>query len=159
MNDRLTKEIISHIFSHFGINTTGSTKSLNSPEFLLPEKLKIQEDDKIFNYNIWGYQLAIDQEITFLLVECSKEFALFISMKDHPSYGLYFSDQPLIACSLNGKDWMICNLYLQATFLAGMEQLRELNYPGKKATNYQEQYQSLLSFIEYRDSLFEVKND
>ncbi len=63
----------------------------------------------------------------------------------------------MIAYSLDLKLWMGCSTFLQATFLSGMEQIRETGFAWNKATNYQLQYQALVSFIKYHSSIYEAE--
>ena len=75
-------------------------------------------------------------------------------------YGLYLvnsdlvSPNPLIAVSMNGKDWLECNTYLQATFLAAMESIKGLGLSWSKADPYKEQLVSLLSFIKFHNHIY-----
>ena len=109
-----------------------------------------------------------------LLADCSQEknvpeFALTIQLKDAPTFGVYLiynklvEDPPyaeaLIAVNTDNKHWIPCNTYLQATFLAGMEQLRDLTFGWVKIKDYAAQHAQLLSFIKFHDSYFEVNTD
>lgn len=173
MNKILTAEIIKHIFSGLAIIESSfvnmnKTKSLMSKDFLLKETLSFEEDNMIISNNIWGCQLLIDKkEIKMLLGNCSQdknypEYCLLVQLKDSPSYALYFIEedplQSLIACSVDGNKWMQCSTYLQATFLAGMENVKDIALSWDRCTNYNSQYQSLQSFIKYYNLVYEVEN-
>lgn len=180
MNYVLMEQIIRHVMSNLGVVPglfidINKSKSLRTKEFLLSEKLKFEMDDVISKNNIWGCQITVDhKDMKILLGDCSQrlnilEFCVVIQLQDAPAYGLYLvyndllpdriESEPLLGVTLNGKDWMECNTYLQGTFLAGMEQIRELALPWTKATNYSSQYELMLSFIKYHDSFYEVKNE
>jgi hypothetical protein len=179
MNIILQKHIIIHIFSNFMIIPSDfvnqKSPSLMDKKFLLNEKLSFElEDGSILKNKIWGCQFSADeQELNVLLGDCSldinsPEYCLIIQLKNCPAYGLYltFNDlnsnnnETLIACSLNQKDWMNCNTFLQSTFLTGMEQIKELGLDWHKISNYKQQYEMMLSFINhYENSLNEGGTD
>src|SRR6266404_6345393 len=159
MNTDLTSQIIKHIFGGFRIiNSTFiniNSKSLISNSFLLNEKLVFDEDIQAIENNIWACQMLMgQQELKIILGDCSqenniREIAMVAHLKDAPAYGLYLNIEndietnPMIACSINGNDWMECNMYLQATFLAGMEQSKEMNMSWSKCQEYSEQHKML----------------
>jgi hypothetical protein len=64
---------------------------------------------------------------------------------------------PMIAVSMDGKSWLECGTFLQSTFLAGMEQIRELGLAWHKASNYKSEYDALLSFINFHHSIYGEK--
>jgi hypothetical protein len=177
MNLNLRAEIVKHIFANFGVIPSKfvneKTRSLASKDYLLIEKLSFEDDDGVIENSIWGCQLSADiQEIKILLADCtqedkSPEYCLLIQLKDAPAYGVYltfnesFGEQTGSACtiaySLDSKSWMECSTFLQSTFLSGMEQIRETGLAWNKVTNYQSQYQSLVSFIKYHSSIYEAE--
>jgi hypothetical protein len=157
MNTKLTRNIIEHILCGLGVLMStdfADVNSIISKEYKLPFQLIFDDGDK---KDIWGCQiLSNQQEISILIGDCSddiKQYCGVIQLKNSPAYGIYFLDDenemPLIACSLNSKDWMYCNTYLQATFLAGMEQIKDLGLAWHSITEYEDQHKLLLSFIEY----------
>lgn len=95
-----------------------------------------------------------------LSIKSDKAYCLIVQLKDAPAYALYLNldvnlfDESLIACTVNNKDWMTCNTHLQATFLAGMEHIKEVGFSWKKPEEFTEQYELMLSFIKYYNSLF-----
>lgn len=176
MNKMLTSQIVRHIFSNFMIIPSDfvdvkKTKSLMSNDFLLSEKLIFElEDGEILKNKVWGCQIPIEhQEVRILLGDCSQEkniseYCLLIQLKNSPTYGLYLAhgdslEEVLIACTLNGKDWITCNTFLQATFLAATEQIKDFAFTWDKCSKYQEQYKILLEFIKYHDSLLESNHE
>jgi hypothetical protein len=60
----------------------------------------------------------------------------------------------MIAVTMNGKEWMECGTFLQATFLAGMEQIREVGLAWNKCANYKEQFDMLLAFINFHHNTY-----
>ena len=173
MNRVLLEHIVRHIFSNFVITSSSfvdvsKSKSLMSTDFLLSEKLSFEVDNnKIIKNDVWGCQIAIDQQIMIILLgDCShekniNEYCLITQIKNGPAYGLYFIDQigdeSMLACTLDGKEWMECQTFLQATFLAGIEQIRDIGSSWNKCVSYKDQFNLLLSCIKFHDTIYEEK--
>jgi hypothetical protein len=172
MNHILLEEIIKHIYASLAIIPgdfidLDKTKSLRSKEFLLNEHISFDVDDKIIDNNVWACQISADNnELKMILADCSQdkdisEFALVVQLKNAPAYGLYLiynsevNSEALLACTINNSDWLECNTYLQATFLAAMERLKDTYLNWNKCTNYKDHFNLLQSFIKYHDSVFE----
>jgi len=167
MNISLTEEIIKHILSNLSIHDNLSLSSLKNDIYLLPLKLKFQlEDNKNIENNIWGCQINIgNQLLKIILGDTSSEsdfseYCLIVHLEGSPYYGLYLSfdvnqSQAMIACSINGTDWMLCDIYLQATFLAAMEKLKEKFLSQSQCTSFKNEHQAMLNFIKYHTSMHE----
>jgi hypothetical protein len=173
LNQDLQTAIVNHILSCFAVIPSNfinlhSSLSLMSPEFLLKDKLQFDNGQKIIANKIWGCQLSVaSQEIKILLGDCSSyledeiEFVMVVQAKDMPAYGLYLVidgmdyHESLIACSLDNKSWIQCNTFLQATFLAAMEQVKDMGLSWKKLEQYTEQFQSMLSLIKFHTLTFQ----
>lgn len=177
MNKRLLKEIVWHIYSNFLIVPSdfidpNSSLSLMDKEYLLDKKLVFQSDEGAgLSKNVWGCQLVTgNQKIKILCGDCSqddtKEYALLISVKDAPVYGVYscfnqnrlVDQEAMIAVSTKDSGWLECNTFLQATFLAGMEQMKELGLSWDKCQDHKEEFNLLKSFISYHDSVYGEDN-
>ena len=176
MNQKLMEQIILHILSNLGIVKThfvsaNETKSIMDKQFLLSEKLTFETvEGDILRKNIYGSQISVSgsKDFKLLLADCTQEkdfpeYGLVIQLKDAPTYGLYFvfnnsEAEALIAVNTDKKHWIPCSTYLQATFLAGMEQLRDLGFGWKKCIEYKELHSQLLTFIKFHDSYFEAQN-
>jgi|SRR5579859_491874 len=172
MNLSLLKEIILHIYSNFKIfpsdYISDSTKSLVDDLFLLSEKINIEYDHVSYSGKIYGCQISIMQNmVKILLGECTidkkyPEFAMIIKPKEDLFYALYIranekdphDSQPMLATSLDGKTWMKCSTYLQGTFLAAMEQLKDTHFSYNKCSEYQDLYKSLLVFLQFYDQCY-----
>lgn len=92
-----------------------------------------------------------------------------------PAYGLYlvythssemYKEAPsacdkeaLLACSVDNKEWMECSTFLQGTFLAAMEQLKEANLAWSKCTDYTQLFHQLSSLIKYHMATYEAKDE
>lgn len=170
MSNALTIQIIKHIMFNIGVIKSNKIKSILDKEFLLNEKIKFDIDQRILNKKIWGCQINInDKNLKILVGDCSidqdlpKEYCMIIHLTDSPIYGLYlsFDDQnncPLIACNIN-KEWMQCNVYLQATLLAAMEQVKDCGLTTKKCIDYALEYNNILSLIKYHSNIYEEENE
>jgi hypothetical protein len=170
MNNILLEQIIRHILANLLVIPSNfispDSKSILDNEYLLDDKLSfILENDKVISHKVWGCQFsANEREIKLIATNCSedseKEWALLVQLKDAPAYGIYLIDnnsedcEPMIACSVEKIGWLKCNTYLQATFLAGMEQLKEIQFKWHKCVNYKEHLELLKSFIQYHDQTY-----
>jgi hypothetical protein len=177
MNRALTEQIARHILINFGVLPSNFThpkqiRSLASKEFLLEQKLLFKnEAGEMTKNSIYGCQVKIDQkEFKILLGDCSQEkdvpeFCLVVQLTGSPAYGLYMICDPeldsesLIAVTINDKNWMPCDTFLQATFLAAMEQLKDIGLGWSKCTNYQKQYELLLSMIKFHVAVNEMEDE
>lgn len=179
MNKTLMENIVRHVFANLAVIPSNfvnldRTKFLMDKDFLLHDKISFVTDNEgVIHNKLWGCQISAEQqEIKILLGDCSQEkdipeYALLVQLKNAPAYGVYLvyndlvpdkaDSEPLIACSLDGKEWLECQTYLQATFLAGMEQIRDIGLSWNKCTNYKIQFESLLSFIKFHNTTYEAK--
>lgn len=172
INIRLTEEIIKHILVNLLIIKSEFIKSnssikLKDDPFLLKEKIRIEIDEGIMRGYVYGCQSTIsDKEIKIITGDCATrkdilEYCLIIHLQDAPMYGLYLvigdndtPSDPLISTSLDGKSWMPCNTYLQATFLAGMEQLRDYSFNWTKAKDYDYEFEGMMSFLQHYNDFY-----
>jgi hypothetical protein len=181
MNKDLTYEIVKHVFANLAIIPSNfininKTKSLISKEFLLPDGVPFSDETgKVSSNQVWGCQFIVEnQEVKLLVADCKQdqdlpEYALLVWMKDMPIYGVYLTyhdemkSESLVACGMDGKQWMECPTYLQGTFLSGMEQLKNDLVSYQKCTNYKDQLNMLISFIGFHMDLhgdgYEGKED
>lgn len=158
----LTQEIVKHIFSKLGVgsNLHLAYSSIMDDNFLLEKKLcLVNDEDEDVNNNMWSGKITVEEkDFRLLLADCSaldeKEYALIISLEDSPEYGCYFSitdpESSFIACRLNGF-WVQATVYMQATFLAGMEQVKDLSTPWQSNNKTEDLYQKLVEFIKHHD--------
>lgn len=182
MNEKLSEEIAYHIFSNIGIFPSsfvdqGKSKSIVSKDFILNEKISfINDENKAINKNVYGCQISITGEKNFkmLVGDCTQDkdlptYCLLIQLKDAPAYGIYMAfdksikesvyTEVLFGVNQNKKYWMPCTIYLQATLLAGMEQLRDLTTTWEKCIDYKEEYEQMLEFIKFHDNFFGGANE
>lgn len=171
MNKQLREQIVEHVFANLGMIVADyvkpDSKSLASEEFLLKHVLVFEDESgHDIRNKVWGCQLSAEsQEIKILLGDCSQysnvpEYALIVQLKNAPAYGVYLICSPnvdseaLIGCSINSKDWMECNTYLQATFLAGMEQIRDIGLAWSKCADSESQFKLLQDFIKFHSKVW-----
>jgi hypothetical protein len=177
MNSKLTEQIAYHVLSNLGVLPSNfvnqeATRSIIDKQFILPEKISFEsETGEVVRKNIYGCQVSVadSKELKILLANCTEdtsfpEYCLLVQLTDAPAFGLYLiftqhsaeplDPEPLIGVSVDKKNWMPCSVYLQATFLAGVEQIRDLGFGWAKCNNYQDQYQQLLSFIKFHHNFF-----
>ena len=176
MNRDLLNEIVKHVFANFAIYPSKhinhlKTKSLKSPDFLLPKQISFDLDGEIIKNRLWACQISTEsQELKILLADCSQskdlqEMALIVKLKNAPTYGLYLHkpdseiDETMLACSLDDQSWMECGTFLQSTFLAGMEQVREVSLGWNKCSDYVDQYNALITFVKYHAMVYEEKDE
>jgi hypothetical protein len=174
MNKQLTNAIAHHIFANLLVVPSDfinmdKSKSLLSKEYLLDKKLVFEEEGTKFKNNVWGCQIATtEQGFKLILADCTgsdskNEYCLIVSSDNFPTYGVYLASEDLednnslISVSVDeGKNWMACKTYLQATFLAGMEQIKELPLNWNKCLDYDKEFKMVTSFLNHREQLSEV---
>jgi len=177
MNKKLTEQIVYHVLSNLGVIASSfvnkeTTKPIIDKQFLLSEKLSFEDEEgETIRKNVYGCQLSVadSKELKMILGDCTQdknfpEYCLVVQLKDAPAFGLYVVVSPttservdsevLIAVSTDNNYWMPCSTYLQATFLAGMEQIRDIGFGWTKITNHDSLYKQLLSFIKFHHNFY-----
>ena len=161
-NKQLSFEILYQILTNLGIFgelDLEKSKTLLDKDFLISDKIQFTLEDQIINKNV--FICSFDNEHTKLniaIVDCStgedKEFAFITSLEGSPAYAAYFtmSGDAKICFNLTEDIWQPCSIYMQAMFLAGMEQIRELNVSSSKLVKYDSMLKKLKSFIKYYDA-------
>lgn len=158
----LTQEIVKHIFTKLGVGNElhRAYTSIIDSNYLLDRKLcLVNDEDEEINNNMWSCKLTVEEkDFRLLLADCStlndKEYALIVSLQGSPEYGCYFSmtdpESSAIGCSLNGF-WIQATVYMQAAFLTGMEQVKDLSIPWKFNDKTDDLYEKLVEFIKHHD--------
>jgi hypothetical protein len=180
MNPKLTEEIAHHILANLGVLPSSfmdynQSKSVMDKQFLLPEKLAFEtEEGQVLQRNLYGCQISVTdaKEFKLLLADCTQEkeapeYALVVQLKDAPVFGVYLvstrsteiPSEPLIGVNADKKYWIPCTTYLEATFLAGMEQLKDLGFGWSKCKSYQDLHHSLLEFIKFHTRFYGTVTD
>ncbi len=162
---KLTQEIVKHIFSKLGVGNDLYVmySSIMDPNFLLEKTIcLVNNEDEEVNNSMWSCKLSVEnKEFRLLLADLStlgeKEYGLIVSLQDSPEYGCYFSitdpDSSFIGTLVNGF-WIQSNVYIQSSFLTGMEQISDLAVPWKPNDNIDDLYEKLVEFTKYHDERF-----
>lgn len=170
----LMEHIVRHIYEGLGLLPAVyldpfRTQSLATKDFKLHDKkLVFQDGDRVLHRPIYACQISLGgKDFKIMAGDCSQgdvpEFCVVIQLTDMPAYGMYLICDPtldreaLIAVSLDNQHWMPCSTFLQATLLAAMEQLKDVAIGWIKCTKYQNQYEQLLSMINFHISYYEVE--
>jgi len=161
MNKTLTNQIVKHILTNLGILDSRPV-SLISDEFLTDLQIEYENiEDKQTIANVWATE-ALANNIKIQLAATkfemdNDEFAVIIEIENCPTYGCYFENEndinSLIAFSLKGNAWIPADIYTQATFLAGMEQLKDLTASFSLCKNPQLIYDKIIGFVNFRDEI------
>lgn len=168
MSNRLSEEIIKHVLSCFGVVSNDVDKtglSLNSKDYQLKETILFDTDEGLVKNKVWGTQFIVEQKMFKVIladtsIDKCREYCLLVHLEGLPYYSLYLSadeelSQALIAFSMDGSSWNACSTFLQATFLAAMEQIREGLFLQILCEDYKKEYQSLLDFLKFHGAMFE----
>ena len=174
MNKKLTEQIAFHIFAKFGIMNAdfidkSKTGSLIDDHYLLPETISFKLDDgNLITNKVFGCQMTVSgSEFKILLADCTKEkdvpeFCLYSQLKGSPAFAIYLilnsNHEVLIGTSTDKDHWIPCNTYLQALFLAGMENVKDIALNWTACKSYADQYKQMISFIQFHDQFFEEYN-
>lgn len=181
MNKLLLETICRHIYEGFLLIPSGMvdpdySKGLLGKEFLLKKSLKFDYTDGVLPESafksVWGCQMSVQNTtIKVLCGDCSvdsnKEYALIVHHSGSPIYGVYSAfnkdllveQEALIAVSTDGEGWLECNTFLQASFLAAIEQMKELGLAWNKCEDFNKEFNALRSFIYFHDGLLEKQNE
>lgn len=165
----LTDCIVEHIFDNLGISLQ-RTASLRDPVFQLKETI---EYDDVYHATLYGAVFKIEKSYFRLLLadfsdnETNSEYALVIKLEGSPTYGCYlFIDEALgepedglICFATKPNTWIKASVAIQATFLAGMENLREVNASWTKPDKYLDLLEELKSFYDYQNNINSEGNE
>lgn len=159
----ITNCIVHHIFDNFGL-TKELSSSLKNDKFLLEEVIEyFDSEEKEKHANLYGASIEIERtKFRILVADFSGkdlEFAMLVKLENCPNYACYLGLDSetgdiydgLIAFSYEFKNWLPTTVGIQATFLAGMENLKEVVAIWDPLENYQEMIEELKSFVEYQD--------
>jgi len=162
MESNLTLEIVKHIFSSLGlINEYAVSKSILEKDFLLPERMQIVFDEKEYSNKVRGVKILMPSN-NYLTVLASKgkydsgitDHIIIVQLNDSPAYGcsltLCDGEEPLAkVCYAFEEIWVECNTTQKAKLLLGMEQVKEVGFGWKQATDYKDKYNLLVSFARH----------
>ena len=174
MDRELLTAIIKHVLSNLMVIPSkfinaDKSMSLESDHFLLKDKISLEINDEVVRKNLWGCELLTEGHLLKILftsfsAPLEQELYLIVQLEGAPAYGLYYMNheeytESVMSCSVNDSGWLDCNTYLQATFLAAMEQIKNVNYKWEKCKIYTDQLKLLKSFIGHIDDLNEAEDE
>ena len=164
MNMKLTNCIVEHIFTNLGM-IMPKQNSIFSSQLLIDQKLKFDENNQENQYPVYACEAEINQsKITIIASKLDNEdqsqdlFAI-IELKNTPAYGCHLSldgqekynevSDGIINFQIKENMWLDTNVFIQASFLAGMEQLRDLTSSFTICAQPQDNFKKLSSFIKH----------
>lgn len=158
MNEKLTNTIVEHIFNNLGIINQNLIKnSIINDAFKIDQKINYfneNNEDKIAN--VYCCETTVNKSKFYLMATIFDDDLFLISkLEDCPAYGCFGSIEnkelkdSFIVCNLGDKSWIPTTIFIKATFLAGMEQLREVNRPFLRSESYNDYFKLLKEFIDY----------
>jgi len=178
VNKVLTETILKHIYKNFGIIKGFVSKSILDDQYLIPNVLQLDQNGKLTHKNMWSCQFKIeDSKLKILVGDISadkdlSEYFLFLQLNDNLIYGCYLNwetnnpnnysyedSEPMIAFNVSDKNWVECSTYLQATFLSGIEQIRDLNLLPIKNKEYKPLYDLMISFMDFYNDYYSLQEE
>jgi hypothetical protein len=176
MNNELTNAIVKHLFTGLGIYGEVPV-SLRHQLFLTDQQIAFDdENDEAKMAPVWAGETKIENKkfsfiyTSLVMKDFPTEDFLVVKLDDNPGYGCYAAlvdlndlaggfenkldvQDGFIAVQLKSQSWIPANIYLQATFLAGMEQLKDLASRYEKSSKLEEMFGLLKDFITYREGI------
>lgn len=160
---KLTDCIVNHVFDNLGITLLTKT-SFRSPLFKLQDSIEYDDENHALLY---GAEIKIENSMFRMLLadfsedETYSEYAMVMKLEGCPSYGCYLRvdgatgdpEDGLICFSNKSNVWFKSNVGIQATFLAGMENLRDVNATWNKLSKTTDLIEELKSFFEYQNDI------
>lgn len=147
MSSSLIKEIVLHILKNFGIGASfQNSMAINEESFLLQEKVEFEEDGKHYKNNVFGCQCSIrEQKLRAIYCGISGgekiESFLYVKLEENPAYCVYSGMEDYIYFSPDKSDeWAKCTIMLHATFLAAMENIKDISPSFEKIKDYKAEY-------------------
>ena len=172
-SSKLTNEILLQIFSNIGA-VVPTKVSLKSPSFKLNTTIDL-EDEFNTKISLWGAEVKLDNsKLRLLLADLTekndlhnKEYALVVSLQDCPAYAAYLLLESTVVdkniprhgkifFSLEDSNWLSTSIFLQASFLCGMEQMKEVPSVWNKMTDEQDLIEGMKLLI---DKVFEIEEE
>lgn len=157
---QLTNHIIKHIYNNLGLNRDLKMPvSIKNYSFLLEETIDFNDESGDLSAQVWGAQIEIENAKFKIIVtdlsEYFTEHAMLVKLDGCPTYACYLSEDLLtlqfgdISFSLKEGQWLKSSIGIQATFLAGMENLRDVTGQWSNLKNTENLVNELKSYIKY----------
>lgn len=158
---KLTNSIVEHILTNLGFMDQ-RTHSLLAEPLKTDTYIAVQEEEQEIRYPVYACETHITQtKIVMAGVIFSdntnstnpSDMAVIVNIEDCPTYGCYLSQgEGIIAFTIKDNTWMEANTFLSATFLAGMENLRDVVQPYTQCQDIKPMHQALITFLKYVDA-------
>jgi hypothetical protein len=147
----LTDEIVKYVFANLGITEVRKV-SVKDNMFKSDKTISFIEDsdNPPRTVPVFACRTKVgDKKLEIVSVVLTpSESAVLVRLEGCPMYGAYFwmGDGRIGVCI---KDhWVKASMFVQASFLAGMEQLKEVGYPFEPMKKFDDMYDALKKFLE-----------
>ncbi len=147
-NQALTNEIVKHVFADLGVFADRRVSICNDA-FLSDKAIVISDGNSQQTFQIWGCEATIGSQRLSMIatkMDTYNEAVLLVMMEKCPLYGAFLADDCDIGVMVKDH-WAPANTFIQASFLAGMEQLRDLGTPFQKANDIRELVKHMKTYI------------
>lgn len=165
MNKELTLAIVKHIFANLGLFGE-TTSSLFQKDFVINKSIEyytedfegnqIEKQSEIFSCKS---QVGLNK-INMIATSMEDEHFVIVKLEKSPTYGVFFSSEEetgMIAFQTKEGNFSEASIFLQSSFLAGMEQLKDISTKYERENNNDELIASLKSFIAF-EAMLSVEN-
>ncbi len=136
IQQNLTKQLITYIFSNLGIvpDPLWGKAGITEDIFKTSKTIKIQYENDIFDFPVYAAKCNIGEDkISILAVKIDDEeyveFVLVFRMNNHPIFGLkqaVEADDPgTFVISDTGENWINPGMYEKLIFCAGLEKITD----------------------------------
>lgn len=145
-NQILTNDIVKHVFDNLGVSKK-MHNTIHHEMFQSNKTLSYSDEDGQHKAIVYGSQAKVgDKALKIVHIKFSDDEAvLVVRLEDCPTYGCYLGDRCLIGV-LAKDHWVEGSMFIQASFLAGMEQLREVGTVFV-AIDVKEMFEQLKKFL------------
>lgn len=154
---KITNAIVNHIFENLGV-TLKNKVSIKNDSFLTNERIEYTDEDNNSSETlVWGCETTIESsKFIILLTEFpDNEYFLITKLENCPTYGCHLNPggDCIVGFALNPNNWLKANVAIQANFLAGMENLKDISSGWIKLKENKSFFDELRSFVEYQGNL------
>lgn len=146
--DTLKAEILIHIFNVLGVIPSKKTilnncRGIIHKDYLLESKISEQLEDHVANYNVWGANLNIDDNLSILICPMSLDYLelnVIIAFNDINYFLSYrdYEDDEILECDIK---YMVegkiadANVLIQANLLSGIERVLAISPSVRQLDN------------------------
>jgi hypothetical protein len=145
----LTDEIVKYVFANLGISEPRKV-SIQHDMFKTNKTISFIEDGVKQTMPIFACQTEIHDkkfEITSLKLN-NNEAIVLVRLEGCPMYGAYLSDECMVGVWVK-EHWIKGSMFIQASFLAGMEQMKTIGKPFDGMTDLGDMFDAMKKFLEF----------